>query len=47
MKPDPVHQTIESLEKAMKENHPAIAPSMISAYAALQSGVPLLTEHLI
>lgn len=42
MKPDPVHQTIESLEKAMKENHPAIAPSMIYAYAALQSGVPFV-----
>ncbi|HOM94583.1 MAG TPA: inositol-3-phosphate synthase [Candidatus Saccharicenans sp.] len=42
MKPDPVHQTIDSLEKAMKENHPAIAPSMIYAYAALQSGVPFV-----
>ncbi|HOJ25794.1 MAG TPA: inositol-3-phosphate synthase [Candidatus Saccharicenans sp.] len=42
MKPDPVHQTIDSLEKAMKENHPAISPSMIYAYAALQSGVPFV-----
>lgn len=42
MKPDPVHQTIESLEKAMKENHQAIAPSMIYGYAALQSGVPFV-----
>jgi myo-inositol-1-phosphate synthase len=42
MKPDPVHKTIDSLEKAMKENHPAIAPSMIYAYAALQSGVPFV-----
>ncbi|MCI4446206.1 MAG: inositol-3-phosphate synthase [Candidatus Aminicenantes bacterium] len=42
MKPDPVHQTIESFEKAMKENHPAIAPSMIYAYAALKSGVPFI-----
>ncbi len=40
LKPEPVHDTIESLEKAMKENHPAIAPSMIYAYAALKSGVP-------
>jgi len=42
MKPDPVHATVESLEKAMKENHPAIAPSMIYAYAAIKSGVPFI-----
>jgi myo-inositol-1-phosphate synthase len=40
MKPDPVHETVESLEKAMKENHPAIAPSMIYAYASINAGVP-------
>jgi myo-inositol-1-phosphate synthase len=40
LKQDPVHETIESFEKAMKENHPAIAPSMIYAYAAIASGVP-------
>ena len=40
MKPDPVHGTIESFEKAMKENHPAIAPSMIYAYASIAAGVP-------
>ncbi|UCE41043.1 MAG: inositol-3-phosphate synthase [Candidatus Aminicenantes bacterium] len=40
MKPDPVHETIESFEKAMKENHPAIAPSMIYAYASIIAGVP-------
>jgi len=40
LKPDPVHETIESFEKAMKENHPAIAPSMIYAYASIASGVP-------
>ncbi len=37
---DPVHETIDSFEKAMKENHPAIAPSMIYAYASIASGVP-------
>ncbi|MDH7493326.1 MAG: inositol-3-phosphate synthase [Candidatus Saccharicenans sp.] len=42
LKPDPVHQTVDSLEKAMKENHPAIAPSMIYAYAAIKSGVPFI-----
>jgi myo-inositol-1-phosphate synthase len=40
MKPNPVHETIESFEKAMKENHPAIAPSMIYAYASIAAGVP-------
>ena len=40
LKREPVHETIQSFEKAMKENHPSIAPSMIYAYAALQSGIP-------
>lgn len=42
LKPEPVHSSIESFEKAMKENHPAIAPSMIYAYAAIKSGVPFV-----
>ncbi len=37
---DPVHRTLESFERAMKDNHPAIAPSMLYAWAALSSGVP-------
>ena len=40
LKPQPVHDTVESLEKAMRENDPAIAPSMLYAWAALQEGVP-------
>jgi myo-inositol-1-phosphate synthase len=40
MQLDPVHETVEAFEKAMKENHPAIAPSMIYAYAAITAGVP-------
>ncbi len=40
MKPHPVHRTLRSFEKALKENHRAIAPSMIYAYAALRSGIP-------
>ena len=36
----PIHETVESLEKAMKENHPLIAPSMIYAYAAVSQGIP-------
>ncbi|MFQ5457548.1 MAG: inositol-3-phosphate synthase [Myxococcota bacterium] len=37
---DPAHETIEDFEAALRKNHPAIAPSMIYAYAALKSGVP-------
>jgi len=40
LKEHPVHKTLQSFEKAMRENHRAIAPSMIYAYAALKSGVP-------
>ncbi len=40
LKKESVHDTIESFEKAMKENHPAIAPSMIYAYASIAAGVP-------
>jgi len=40
MKPHEVHETPESFEKAMKENHPAIAPSMLYAWAAITSGIP-------
>lgn len=35
-----VLKDMESFEKAMKENHPAIAPSMLYAYAAIAEGVP-------
>jgi myo-inositol-1-phosphate synthase len=37
---DPAYNTIEAFEKALRENNPAIAPSMIYAYAALQEGIP-------
>jgi myo-inositol-1-phosphate synthase len=40
LKPGPAHQSIESFEKAMRENDPAIAPSMVYAWAALREGVP-------
>jgi myo-inositol-1-phosphate synthase len=36
----PVHATLESFEKGLYDSHPAIAPSMIYAYAAIKSGVP-------
>ena len=40
IKEQPVHKTLASFEKALRENHKAIAPSMVYAYAALKSGVP-------
>jgi myo-inositol-1-phosphate synthase len=38
--PGPQHATIAAFEKAMDENDPAIAPSMLYAYAALMEKVP-------
>ncbi len=35
-----VHQSIEAFEKGLYDGDPAIAPSMIYAYAAIRSGVP-------
>ena len=35
-----VHETLESFEKGMEENHPDIAPSQLYAYAAIMEGVP-------
>jgi len=35
-----VHRSIEAFEKGLYDNDPAIAPSMIYAYAAIKSGVP-------
>ena len=40
IQPGPQHQTIAAFEKAMDENDPAIAPSMLYAYAALMEKVP-------
>ena len=40
LKPHAVHKTIESFERAMRDNHRSIAPSMVYAYAALKSGIP-------
>jgi len=39
-KPHEVHSTPEKFLAAMKRNHPAIAPSMLYAWAAITSGVP-------
>lgn len=40
IKEDKVHQTLEDFEKALRNNHPLISPSMIYAYASLCEGVP-------
>jgi myo-inositol-1-phosphate synthase len=40
MKTHAVHRTLQSFEQAMREDHKAIAPSMVYAYAALKSGIP-------
>lgn len=42
IQPSEHHETIASLEQAMLANEPDIAPSMIYAYAALQSRVPFI-----
>ncbi|MFK7808658.1 MAG: inositol-3-phosphate synthase [Saprospiraceae bacterium] len=36
----PVHQTLESLEEGMRNNHADIPPSMLYAYAAVKMNVP-------
>jgi len=40
LKEEQVHKSLAEFEKGLKENHPAIAPSMIYAYAALKMGIP-------
>ncbi|TAH09391.1 MAG: inositol-3-phosphate synthase [Sphingobacteriia bacterium] len=35
-----VHETIEAFEEGLRQNDPAIAPSMIYAYAAVKMGIP-------
>ncbi len=40
LKPGPVHASLATFEKGLRENEPTISPSMIYAYAALCKGVP-------
>jgi len=40
MEKKPVHETIESFEKGLRENSEHISPSMIYAYASIMEGVP-------
>ena len=38
--PQPVHSSLASFEKGLKENDPAISPSMVYAYASIMENVP-------
>lgn len=40
LRPSEVHESLEAFEAAMERSDPAIAPSMIYAWAALKEGVP-------
>ena len=40
LEPSDVHRDVEAFEAGLRESAPAIAPSMIYAYAAIKSGVP-------
>jgi myo-inositol-1-phosphate synthase len=40
LKQHAVYKNLDTFEKAMRDNHKAIAPSMIYAYAALKSNIP-------
>ncbi len=42
LKPSPVHDTVASFERGLKDNDDGIAPSMIYAYAALMESVPYM-----
>jgi myo-inositol-1-phosphate synthase len=42
IEPSAVHETIESFEEGLRNNDPAISPSMIYAYAAVKLGVPFM-----
>ena len=37
----PAHQTVESFERALEQNDPAIPSSMVYAYAAIREGIPV------
>ncbi len=40
MRRGPVHDTLEAFEEGLRRDDPAIAPSMVYAYAALKLGLP-------
>lgn len=42
MEPGPVHKTLESFERGLRENDPDISSSMIYAYASIMEGIPFV-----
>jgi myo-inositol-1-phosphate synthase len=40
LRPEAVHASLDAFEDGLRASHPAIAPSMLYAYAALKLGVP-------
>ena len=40
LKEHEIHKSKAAFEKAMKENHPQVAPSMVYAWAAIAEGIP-------
>jgi len=42
LSPGAVHASLQNFEEGLKNNDPAISPSMLYAYAALTSGVPYI-----
>ena len=40
LRPGPVHSSLAQFEEGLRRNDPAIAPSMVYAYAALSLGIP-------
>jgi len=42
MEPQEIHQSLDAFERGLEENHPAISPSMIYAYASIKMGVPFV-----
>ncbi|MDX2166392.1 MAG: inositol-3-phosphate synthase [Deltaproteobacteria bacterium] len=40
LQPQPVHQSLQAFEAGLRNSDPAIAPSMLYAYAALKLGIP-------
>jgi len=40
LRPEAVHASLDAFEDGLRTSHPAIAPSMLYAYAALKLGVP-------
>ena len=41
LQPEAIHQSLEAFEEGLKQDHPAISPSQMYAYAALLEGVPM------